>query len=89
MSATAIASADDDLLKIRLFTAKELGELFGISVSQLQKAAAAREIPCVYLTRPGRSKGLLRFTYAQALQIIADSTVDPATRGRKTARAAA
>lgn len=81
------ALADDDA-DLRLYTAEQVAELWGISKSWLQKAAAARSIECTYLTLPGNSKGLLRFSEAQIRQIKAQFTVHPLNNGRKARTAA-
>lgn len=69
---------DDSAL--RLYTAKQVAELWGVSKSWLQKAAAARSIECTYLTLPGNSKGLLRFTEAQIRSAITAFAVQPDKR---------
>lgn len=77
------ALADDENADLRLYSAEQVAELWGISKSWLQKAAAARSIECTYLTLPGNSKGLLRFSEVQIRQILAQFTVHP-LNGRKT-----
>jgi transcriptional regulator with XRE-family HTH domain len=84
------ALADGEDADLRLYTAEQVAELWEISKSWLQKAAAERSIECTYLTLPGRSKGLLRFSETQIRQIKAQFTVYPMNaNGRKTARTAA
>jgi len=83
------ALADDDNADLRLYSAEQVAELWDISKSWLQKAAASRSIECTYLTLPGNSKGLLRFSEAQIRQILASFTVKPMNaNGRKTVKAA-
>lgn len=80
---TTAIEQDADL---RLYDAKQVADLWGISKSWLQKAAAARSIECTYLTLPGNSKGLLRFSEAQVRLILKSFTVQPLNpTGRKSA----
>jgi transcriptional regulator with XRE-family HTH domain len=76
---TAIAEDAD----LRLFTAQQVADLWGISKSWLQKAAASRSIECTYLTLPGNSKGLLRFSEAQVRLILKSFTVQPVNSGAR------
>lgn len=79
-----MTTAIDEDADLRLFKAEQVADLWGISKSWLQKAAASRSIECTYLTLPGNSKGLLRFSEAQVRLILANFTVKPINaNGRK------
>jgi len=85
-----MAAMADESADLRLYSAEQVAELWGISKSWLQKAATARSIECTYLTLPGNSKGLLRFSEAQIRKILASFTVQPMNGpGRKPAAKAA
>jgi transcriptional regulator with XRE-family HTH domain len=79
-----VTTAIDEAADLRLYTPEQVAELWGISKSWLQKAAASRSIECTYLTLPGNSKGLLRFSEAQVRKIRDSFTVQPVNgNGRK------
>ncbi len=85
-----VTTAIDEDADLRLYDAKQVAALWGISKSWLQKAAASRSIECTYLMLPGNSKGLLRFSEAQVRQILAAFTVQPMNgNGRKSPAKAA
>ena len=72
-----MTTAIDEDAELRLYTAKQVSDLWGVSKSWLQKAAASRSIEATYLTLPGNSKGLLRFSEAQVRKVLAAFTVQP------------
>jgi transcriptional regulator with XRE-family HTH domain len=85
-----VTTAIDSDADLRLYDAQQVADLWGISKSWLQKAAASRSIECTYLQLPGNSKGLLRFSEAQVRQIFAGFTVQPINgNGRKSPKSAA
>jgi len=86
----SMTTAIDEDADLRLYTAAQVAELWGISKSWLQKAAASRSIEATYLVLPGNSKGLLRFSEAQVRKVLAVFTVQPVNAsGRKTPKRAA
>lgn len=74
-------TTDDE--ELRLYTAAQVAELWGISKSWLQKAAAADEIPSTYIIRPGRTKGLLRFDRTQVEEIRSMFTARRGSNSRR------
>lgn len=78
------ALVDDEDANLRLYSANSVAELWEISASWLQKAAANGSIECTYLQLPGNTKGLLRFSRAQVIKALAGFTVQPVNAdGRK------
>ncbi|MFE2911305.1 hypothetical protein [Kitasatospora indigofera] len=72
-----MTTAIDEDADLRLYKAEQVAELWGISKSWLQKSAADGSIEATYLTKPGMSKGLLRFSLAQIRMAMAQFTVKP------------
>lgn len=76
---TDVASEDDD---IRLYKKEEAAALLGMSVSWVKKKAAARAIPCTYVS------GQLRFTRDHIRAITEAGEVVPGSYGRQLAKTA-
>lgn len=74
---TTETDPDDDL---RLYTPDQVADLWGISKSWLQKAAASGSIESTYLDLMGSGKGALRLSRDQIKKVLADSVRSPDTR---------
>lgn len=83
-----VTTAIDLDADLRLYDPQQVADLWGISKSWLQKAAAERSIECTYLTLPGRTKGLLKFSEAQVRKILSDFTVQPINNNSRKRTAA-